>query len=122
MAAEKEKMILDERKRIKVENEKAHENTLAAADIVLQNKLIMEAQQRKEFELKQAADTLRLEEIQKKVGDDGWREEREIIECPEILHSFLALTLTLTHSHSHAHTNPHPHSHYHFLSHSHSHL
>ena len=67
MVAEKEKLLQDERKRIKAENERNQENTLAAADIVLQNKLIMEAQQRKEFEIKQVADSLRLEEMHRKV-------------------------------------------------------
>ena len=63
MAAEKEKLLEDERERIKAEYEKAQEEALAAADIVLQNKLLMEAQQKKEFEAKQIADTLRMEEI-----------------------------------------------------------
>ena len=56
-------MLEDERERIKAEYEKAQEEALAAADIVLQNKLLMEAQQKKEFEAKQIADTLRMEEI-----------------------------------------------------------
>ena len=67
MVAEKEKLLQDERKRLKAENERNQESTLAAADIVLQNKLIMEAQQRKEFEVKQIADSLRLEEMHRRV-------------------------------------------------------
>ena len=67
MVCEKEKLLQDERKRLKAENERNQENSLAAADIVLQNKLIMEAQQRKEFEVKQLADSLRLEEMHRRV-------------------------------------------------------
>ena len=67
MVSEKEKLLQDERKRLKAENERNQENSLAAADIVLQNKLIMEAQQRKEFEVKQLADSLRLEEMHRRV-------------------------------------------------------
>ena len=67
MVCEKEKLLQDERKRLKAENERNQESSLAAADIVLQNKLIMESQQRKEFEVKQIADSLRLEEMHRRV-------------------------------------------------------
>jgi hypothetical protein len=64
MIQEKEKLLAEEKKLLQVEREK---NT-KAEEIILQNKLIMEAQQRKEFSLKQSADSTRLEEIHKKVS------------------------------------------------------
>lgn len=67
MALEKEKLLSDERKRIKAENDKNLESNKVAEEILLQNKMKMEAQQRKDFEAKQSADTQRLLEIQRKV-------------------------------------------------------
>ena len=67
MALEKEKLLSDERKRIKAENDRNLESNKVAEEILLQNKMKMEAQQRKDFEARQAADTQRLLEIQRKV-------------------------------------------------------
>ena len=67
MILEKEKLIADERKRLKAESDRNLENSLIAEDIVLQNKLVMEAKQRMEFEARQAADSQRLHDIQRKV-------------------------------------------------------
>lgn len=67
MVLEKEKLIADERKRLKAESDRNLENSLIAEDIVLQNKMVMEAKQRMEFEARQVADSQRLHEIRRKV-------------------------------------------------------
>ena len=82
MAVEKEKLLADERKRIKADNDRNLECNKVAEEILLQNKMIMEAQQRKEFEARQAADSQRLLDIQRKVRDD---------DVMEILYSICAV-------------------------------
>jgi hypothetical protein len=68
MALEKETLLNEERKRVKAENEKSFLSNQAAEEIVLHNKMVMEAQQRKDFEARLLADSQRLQAIQLKVN------------------------------------------------------
>ena len=68
MALEKETLLNEERRRIKAENDKNFLSNQAAEEIVLQNKMVMEAQQRKDFEARLVADSQRLQVIQLKVS------------------------------------------------------
>lgn len=68
MALEKETLLNEERRRIKAENDKNFLSNQAAEEIVLHNKMVMEAQQRKDFEARLVADSQRLQAIQLKVS------------------------------------------------------
>ena len=68
MALEKETRLNEERKRVKAENDKNFLSNQAAEEIVLHNKMVMEAQQRKDFEARLVADSQRLHAIQLKVS------------------------------------------------------
>ena len=71
MALEKETLLNEERKRVKAENDKNFLSNQAAEEIVLHNKMVMEAQQRKDFEARLVADSQRLHAIQLKVGKNS---------------------------------------------------
>lgn len=68
MALEKETLLNEERRRVKAENDKNFLSNQAAEEIVLHNKMVMEAQQRKDFEARLMADSQRLQAIQLKVS------------------------------------------------------